>query len=234
MAEAVGQLAAWAAMERCGFKRRPVAAIAARVTVRRAPAPGAELNLAVEIESCDETAIAYNGTAADASGPLLELEGSVGPMMPADEFDDPSELRKYFDQLTTTGVVDGLDRSALAEPNLTFGSCIEDKVSATLAVPESAAFFADHFPRKPVFPATLLLDAQVRIVRAIPSLKAARERGFSITDVKVRAFTHPGEILSLEAAVRSRENGTCKIALLGRNQEKKISTAVAEFLTLDA
>src|SRR6266853_3587823 len=128
MAEAVGQLAAWAAMERCGFKRRPVAAIAARVTVRRAPAPGAELNLAVEIESCDETAIAYNGTAADASGPLLELEGSVGPMMPADEFDDPSELRKYFDQLTTTGVVDGLDRSALAEPNLTFGSCIEDKV----------------------------------------------------------------------------------------------------------
>ncbi|MEI8334007.1 MAG: transcription termination factor NusA, partial [Chloroflexota bacterium] len=34
---------------------------------------------------------------------------------------------------------------------------------AVPAVPAAAPFFADHFPRRPVFPATLLLDAQIRL-----------------------------------------------------------------------
>ncbi len=39
--------------------------------------------------------------------------------------------------------------------------------TGTLAVPADAPFFRDHFPRRPVFPATLLLDAQIGLALAV-------------------------------------------------------------------
>jgi 3-hydroxymyristoyl/3-hydroxydecanoyl-(acyl carrier protein) dehydratase len=74
-------------------------------------------------------------------------------------------------------------------------------LQAQLAVPEQAAFFEDHFPRRPVFPATLLLDAllqlAVRVVGQAANGKTLRLT--RITNVKVRAFTAPGASLALSA-----------------------------------
>ena len=53
---------------------------------------------------------------------------------------------------------------------------------ANLNVPREATFFADHFPRNPVFPATLLLDAQIRVAAELvekscgPNLQARLHR----------------------------------------------------------
>ena len=58
VAEAVGQLAAWVAMAHCGFRGRPVAALANETRFRSEVTPGSMLDLAVDIESCDEHAVA--------------------------------------------------------------------------------------------------------------------------------------------------------------------------------
>ena len=64
--------------------------------------------------------------------------------------------------------------------------------------PRRAPFFDDHFPRRPVFPATLLLDAQIELALAARRASRApgRERADRVpvrmTHVKVRAFTPPG------------------------------------------
>ena len=63
VAEAVGQLAAWVAMAHIGFRGRPVAALANETRFRADVAPGDTLSLAVDIESCDEHAVAYSGSA---------------------------------------------------------------------------------------------------------------------------------------------------------------------------
>ena len=64
VAEAVGQLAAWVAMAQVGFRGRPVAALANETRFRADVAPGSTLALAVDIESCDEHAVAYSGRAS--------------------------------------------------------------------------------------------------------------------------------------------------------------------------
>src|SRR6266568_4584151 len=63
VAEAVGQLAAWAAMDAIDFRGRPVAALATETVFHGDVAPGSRLDLAVEIDSCDDEAIAYGGVA---------------------------------------------------------------------------------------------------------------------------------------------------------------------------
>ena len=52
--EAVGQLAAWAAMAAVGFSHRPVAGIAGSIELLSAVRPGQNLDLAAELESVDE------------------------------------------------------------------------------------------------------------------------------------------------------------------------------------
>ena len=71
-----------------------------------------------------------------------------------------------------------------------------ESVSATLRVPASAPFFADHFPRRPVFPATLLLDAQITLAMQLAAPGATPER---MTHVKMRSFIAPGQVLQIEA-----------------------------------
>ncbi len=63
VAEAVGQLAAWVAMARIDFRGRPVAALATETIFHGEVAPGSRLELDVEIESCDDDAVAYSGAA---------------------------------------------------------------------------------------------------------------------------------------------------------------------------
>ena len=63
VAEAVGQLAAWVAMAHIDFRGRPVAALANETRFRSDVTPGDTLDLAVDIESCDDDAVAYAGRA---------------------------------------------------------------------------------------------------------------------------------------------------------------------------
>ena len=54
MAEAVGQLAAWAAMAQLGYTHRPVAGLAGETRYRGAVAPGQTMQLAADIDRCDD------------------------------------------------------------------------------------------------------------------------------------------------------------------------------------
>ena len=90
MAEAVGQLAAWVAMAHIGFRGRPVAALARETRfLRGARARDSVLDLAVEIESCDDEAVAYRRRADIDGERAIELTDCLGPMLPLAEFDDP-------------------------------------------------------------------------------------------------------------------------------------------------
>ena len=63
VAEAIGQLAAWVAMARDDFRRRPVAALAGEGRIMGNATAGETLELGVEIEDWDDDAVAYAGWA---------------------------------------------------------------------------------------------------------------------------------------------------------------------------
>ena len=126
-----------------------------------------------EIERCDDEAVAYGGTARvdgvlrararrTASGRCCRWRSSMRRRRCARDF----EL--LCGAGAPTGRFGGVRRAATRDDRARRPASV---VRATLHVPASAPFFADHFPRRPVFPGTLL-----HAMRHIDACAAARRR----------------------------------------------------------
>ncbi len=229
VAEAVGQLAAWIAMARVGFRLRPVAGLAGETRFLGEVKPGQRLDLEVEIERCDDEAVAYGGCARVAGTKVLELSHCLGPMLPLADFDAPEVVERRFELLREDGAPGG--RFGGVEPPAV--QVIErqpgERVRAAMQVPTAAPFFADHFPRRPVFPGTLLLDSQIRLaVWLTGELSGAHSFAPArVTGVKMRSFILPGQAVELEAQL-SRVGDAAEAALTARSNGRQIATGRLE------
>jgi 3-hydroxyacyl-[acyl-carrier-protein] dehydratase len=230
VAEAVGQLAAWAAMAHIGFRGRPVAALANETRFHGDVAPGDELSLAVDIESCDEHAVAYSGRAKVGGTTVIELIDCLGPMLPVEEFDSPEALAARLELIRGPGAKPGAFRG-VEPPEITrHGGEAGRSARATLHVPETAPFFGDHFPRRPVFPATLLLDAQIGLAMSVAREASHWPAGTTpaparMTHVKMRSFIPPGAALDMDAELAPAGADGATIRLTARIGAKTVATA---------
>lgn len=235
VAEATGQLAAWAAMAHIAFRGRPVAALANETRFLAEAAPGQTLELAVDIEHCDDEAVAYRGQAHAGGVALLELVDCLGPMLPVAQFDSPEALAARLDLLRTTGAPPGRFHGVVA-PRVVAGECVPGQsLTATLHVPKAAPFFADHFPRRPVYPATLLLDHEIRLALDLAATAAhwpagARPRATRLTHVKMREFMPPGSVLEVKGELAPQSAGTAIVRLSTRMDGKQVATARLEIV----
>ncbi len=228
VAEAIGQLAAWAAMEWMDFQRRPLAALAGEVRFITGAAPGDLLDLEVEIDSLDTTAVTYRGAAAVAGVPRVKLADCLGAMQAMDDFDDPDAARRHFALLRGAGAVVGRFRPI--DPLATSVRSIEvgHRLNAALTAPAAAPFFEDHFPRKPVLPATLLVDTQVRLALQIFEPGGRSLRPTALRNLKQRAFILPGQSIDLDAEVRSEADRFITVALTATGAGRRVATARLE------
>ncbi len=225
VAEAVGQLAAWSAMAKLDFKVRPVAGLAGKVEFLAPVRPSQTLELAAEIETAELDAVGYGGTASVDGKPVIILENCVGPMMPLEEFDDPQALRERFAVLRNPGATPSAFGGV---PAIIFNRTDGEtgtSARATLQVPADAPFFADHFPRRPVFPGTLLMNVNLQLAAALAAEIPGRWQLRSVHDVKLRAFIPPGENLDLEAKLDERESDSLIIIVETRKGKKLLGGA---------
>ena len=230
VAEAVGQLAAWAAMAALDFKCRPVAGLAASIELLSPVRPGQVLELAAELETVDTEAVAYGGTAQADGIPVVRLEHCVGPMMPLEEFDDPQALRERFALLQGAGAVPGAFGGVPSFPLARTGGDAGQSLRATLHVPTSAPFFADHFPRRPVFPGTLLMNANLGLAATLAAQLPTPATGGKwvvrgVSDVKLRAFTPPGETLEIEARLNQLSTDAATLSVEMRKGKRVVGGA---------
>lgn len=233
LAEATGQLAAWVAVAKLGFRLRPVAGIAHETIYGGTPVPGDTLETEIRIDSCEDDAVAYQGWCRIRGTTVLELRDCVGPMLPLEEFDDPATMRAFYDQLLTTGAVVDRFPGVAPVPLVPLEHVPAERASARLDVPAQAPFFADHFPRRPVYPGTLLLDRMTTLAAGIASEAAGNRPVFAkrVTDVKLRAFTEPGATLALHASVTPLDEGWIAATLEARaeGQKRPVGGARVEF-----
>lgn len=233
VAEAVGQLAAWASMSQLDFRFRPVAGLAGEALFTRDVAPGQTLDLEVAIERCDEEAIAYGGAASVSGGQVLALSHCVGPMLPMAEFDAPEAVRADFEVLRGTGAPAGRFQGVPSREVAVIERAPGERLRAELRVPATAPFFGDHFPRRPVFPGTLLLDTQIGLAvqlagEAAPLRDAGTLAPVRVSDVKMRAFISPGQVLELRLELQSATPAGALISIAARANGKPVSTGRAE------
>lgn len=235
VAEAVGQLAAWVAIVKADFQSRPVAGIAGEVKFKEMAGPGTLLDLEVGLESCEDDSILYDGCAYAAGIPVIELSRCVGPMLPMEDFDDPRAVRQRFDLLCgAEKPLQGFSGDEALTPRLALIDRDPGKrLRAQMVVPPAASFFADHFPRKPVFPGTLLLDAKVRLaVRLIadtvdPTAQTLL-RPTRVSNVKLRAFVHPGQTVVIHAEVLATRQTCAEVGVTAEVEGQRVSTARVE------
>jgi len=233
VAEAVGQLAAWAAMAAVDFSHRPVAGIAGRIEFLSPVSPGQRLQLAAELESVDIETVGYHGTAHIDGSPVIRLLDCVGPMVPVDDFDEPDLVRARFGLLRTCGATpggfDGLSPLVLDR----IDGDLAESASAVLQVPADAPFFADHFPRRPVFPGALLMHASIQtaamLVGEVSSDNGGRWLPRMISNVKLRSFISPGETLRLEARRTGHSESSLNVAVEARLNRRLIGSAEIQF-----
>ncbi len=235
VAEAVGQLAAWAAMSATDFRFRPVAGIAASIEMLAPVRPGQNLELNATLETLDDEAIAYEGTAHADGTLVIRLENCVGPMVPIKEFDDPQALRNRFALLRGAGAEPGGFKDLPPLPlNLIPGEPGQS-LRATFSTPHSAPFFNDHFPRRPVFPGTLLMHSNLQLAAALAAGFPAPTAGERwairrVTNMKLRSFTQPGEELEIEARLNQIGNDAATVTVQTRNGTRGVSTARVHFV----
>jgi 3-hydroxymyristoyl/3-hydroxydecanoyl-(acyl carrier protein) dehydratase len=155
VAEAVGQLAAWVSMEHIDYRGRPVAALAGETRFLAAVAPGDVIQLAVEIDHVDDDAVSYRGFAEVNGKRVIELNDCLGPMLPTTDFDAPEVLRERFALLRSAGA--RADRfKGVVDPAVEAGRSGQSMRATAFCV-----VLRRSFPRRPVFPATLLLNSQI-------------------------------------------------------------------------
>ncbi len=229
VAESVGQLAAWASMTVTGFTVRPVAGLAGKVELVSPVQPGQHLDLTATIESVDQEAVAYSGVACVQGETVLRLHHCVGPMMPLSEFDDPQLVKDRFDLLGNKGAEPGAFGGV---PDLSLDGhdiTSDESIQAVLRVPDQAVFFADHFPRNPVLPGTLLTDVNLGLAtelmnRTAPPPEGSRWLPKEVLDVKLRAFIPPGATLELIARKTDSSDRTAKIVMQIHQDGKRIGS----------
>jgi 3-hydroxyacyl-[acyl-carrier-protein] dehydratase len=215
--EAAGQLAAWVAMAELDFELRPVAGLAAELHFGAEVHPGQTLDLAIDIDSCDRQAVNYSARAYADGVSVIELEHSAGPMLPMESFDAADAMRNRYQLLCGPGAPAG-QFPGVPEQDIEIIEEVRGKrLRAALKVPREASFFSDHFPRRPVFPGTMLLDAHIQV-----ALGAAARSGYwspdarltvtRVPNMKLRAFIAPGDVVELGVALAPPGDGGVTIA----------------------
>jgi len=233
--EALGQLAAWVAMANAGFRSRPVAGITGEFRIKQDASPGAMLDLEVELESCDSDAILYGGLARVEGRPIVELYRCVGPMLPMEDFDDPEVVRERFELLCGAGAPpQSFSGDVAPSPRLVVLDHNPGKrLRVEMEVPSSAPFFADHFPRRPVFPGALLIDTHVLLAVRLageavdPSVRMLL-RMTRISNAKIRSFLRPGQSLEIDAEIITASRSSAEIAVAAEVKGQRVSTARVE------
>jgi len=204
LGEAVGQLAAWAAMAAVDFEYRPVAGLGGRIELGAPVKPGDKIELSANIDRADKEAVSYGGVATIKGEPAITLKRALGPMLPMADFDNRDEVKARFDLICGEGAAPNAYRGI---PELDWEQTEDDEegnINGIFHVPGPAPFYQDHFPQRPVFPGSLLMEVCMRFVNAAANARSKPEAGgtwktLAISRMKIRDFTNPGEDLKLSA-----------------------------------
>jgi len=154
-------------------------------------------------------------------------------MLAMEELEDPASARERFARLTVNG---GRESRIAADALAALGFAPIDgepgrRRVAELRVPDEAEFFADHFPRKPVFPGTLLLESKIRLGAELAAealgVPASEARIRFVRAVKLRRFLSPGTVVTLISEIDRLEPAGARVRLRAEAEGRLVSTASA-------
>ncbi len=210
--EALGQLAAWSVMAANDFTLRPVAGIVGEVAIIGEAAVGDTIVLDTTIDSETDESVIYHAAATVDGETVLRLEDALGPMLPIEQFNDPDELRQRLvriqrpeapSEIPIAGSEATVPYDTSFDEVLSFEPGIQATAIRTLGQDE--AYLADHFPRKPVLPLSLLLESLLQLGQNLVDEGEPRYVPTGVRRVKMKRFVEPGSSLAVTIRVARRD-----------------------------
>lgn len=231
--ETVGQLAAWNVMVSCDFTKRPVAGIVERARLHRPVYVGETLLLSSTLKKLDDTMVQYVAEAHVGDDIVFELS-ALGPLLPMDDFIDLDVVRAQFNALNQPKEQPETTRTSTLLPDPHILSLVQfDKIlvhepgvilSAEKHITQTAPYFQDHFPKKPVLPMTILLECVMNLGRKFTA-EAGFDKPYIVQEmrrIKMNDFVVPGDILTTDLSVKSHEDGVLVLKCRVNRFEKRV------------
>lgn len=239
--ETLGQLAAWNVMFNNNFQFRPVAGVVSSARLHRPAYVGETLLLESFIDELDDTAVQYHSVARVGHEIVFSIEGALGPLLPMHDFIDTDAVRKQFTEINRLGdwsCFDVLPAKVVSHPQISVDALpgtpmLFDRIltsepgvrlSAEKRITRAAAYFADHFPNKPVLPMTVLLECKINLAREFvaqaqfPTVYQVHE----LRKIKMNVFVHPGDVLISHVSVKSQNSNELVLSFRSEVDGKRV------------
>ncbi|AWN75462.1 hydroxymyristoyl-ACP dehydratase [Legionella anisa] len=239
--ETLGQLAAWNVMELQGFTHRPVAGIVARASMHRRAYVGETLLLESFIERLDDSVMQYRSEAKVGNELVFSIDCALGPLLPMADFIDLDEVKQQFSEINRPGDWSVISKESAPVLNddlimglelpvvpMTFDRIRSSQPGVSLIaekrISRAAPYFADHFPRKPVLPLTVLLECKLNL-----AYEFIQRAGYSVhykmselRRIKMNEFVYPGDILECFVTVKKQTEDELVLAFRSEVTGKRV------------
>ena len=217
--ETIGQLAAWAVMQEKNFDYRPVAGVVAEAEMLKPAYLGQTLFLSCEIDALDDVAVQYHGSASVNGEVIFSVKGAIGPLLPMQDFISRETVLAQFAEIDRPLSIEDWHEYApdiaFTEINpavysLQFDAVLdmlpEKSCRAIKKISRSAAYFADHFPNKPVLPLTVLLECKRRLAESflLASNWFDAYELVNMQRIKMSDFVQPGAVIQTELLIKKQ------------------------------
>ena len=195
------------------------------------------LELAVDIDECDDEAVAYNGTrSVERQAAVIELVDCLGPMLPVGGLRRSGRAARAASRCCAAGA----PRSPWRFRGVLRIDVTVRTRSRRLVARDASTFRAPRrsstitFRAAPVFPgdaaarcADATRAASSRVDRRLGARRDARCRS-RVTHVKMRSFITPGQQVDLDVEMLTAEptsGGPAMLALSANDGERVVATA---------
>ncbi len=215
--ECLGQLAAWNVMSLTDFTHRPIAGIANSVRIYGSANLGDTLVLESFIDSLDESSVQYHSIASVNGSIVFAVDGAIGPLLPMQQFICKETVKQQYAIINRPGDWLASKPSTLIEKTspiiipLSFDNILGFEpgqyIHAEKKISGSAAYFADHFPLKPVLPMTVLLECISNLTRLFLKRSAFKQQYVmhELRRIKMNDFVLPGDSVLCKLTVQHQD-----------------------------
>ncbi len=214
--ESLAQAAGWLIAASTGFGRRGLPLSIDTVQLVADPRPGAPAVLHAEVAAWRDGSAIIRAQARCGRTLLAAVEGGICALVEAEQLEDPAATRATYEGLLRNG---GKVRCGAGTAEPPGAPAIEAadgrRGRGTWVVAGGSGLFADHFPRLPLLPGSLQVQALVELARAVgaagggPAGPPTR-----LGQVRFRRPVRPGDRLLLD--VETVERTPARLMLSGR------------------
>jgi len=253
-AEAAAQALSWLIVEARDFAVKPLITVLDEYVCHKHVQPGDQIAMEGEVESFQrESALAHARILINET-PAIEINHGVCYLFPLSALQDPADAQRQFQHLCEKPFLTApaaAQRSPLvregAAPNLRDSGIDRiifyeerQRIVGIKNITTTADYFNDHFPRKPLLPGVVIMDALIGCARILIN-RALTAHGWEQMQavlvrahkVKFRRFVQPGDQLVVQVQMGEFTEQQSMVHAKALVHDKVAATLAAEFCHLD-